>query len=557
MFRIIALLLLCLTPAAFAGTCPDWREETASTRISELQERITQWDAYYHSLGVAKISDELYDQHVARLHRLRSCFPGSTPTPGNPLATAAGPVLHPVAHTGLEKLADGLAVAAWLKGREDVWIQPKVDGVAVTLIYRGGRLMQLISRGDGVHGHDWSRHIPQLPPALRELKERRDLVLQGELFWRQQAHVQSRAGSLNLRSKVAGLMARQRIDAADAASLDLFIWAWPDGPRAPAERFALLSAFGLPNTQRFSQAIGGFDDAARWRQQWYRSPLPFASDGVVLQQARRPPADRWQAGASHWSAAWKYPFAQALAEVRGVDFRVGRTGRITPVVRFDPVRLDDRLVRQVSAGSLQRWRELDIQPGDQVVLSLAGLTIPRIDGVAQRGPRLAQVQPPQADTYHALSCWQPTAQCEGQFLERLNWLAGKRGLEMPGIGPGTWRKLLDAGYLHGLVDWIGLQPQDLLDLDGVAERSSQQWHRAFQQARTQPFARWVRALGIPAPTRLELGDSWAALAARDATQWQGEAGVGPSRAAQLVAFFQHPQVRRLAARLQEEAIEGF
>jgi len=557
MFRIIALLLFCFAPYAFAGTCPDWPEETASTRISELQERISQWDTYYHSLGEAKISDELYDQYVARLHQLRSCFPGSGTAPGNPLAGAAGPVLHPVAHTGLEKLADEAAVAAWLKGREDVWIQPKVDGVAVTLIYRDGRLVQLISRGDGAHGHDWSRHIPHLPVALRELKESHDLVLQGELFWRQESHVQADAGSLNLRSKVAGLMARQQVDAADLAALDLFIWAWPEGPRSPRERFALLTAFGLPNTERFSQAIEGFEDAAHWRQHWYRSPLPFASDGVVLQQARRPPAERWQAGASHWSAAWKYPFAQALAEVRAVDFRIGRTGRITPVIQFDPVRLDDRQVRQVSAGSLQRWKELDIQPGDQIVLSLAGLTIPRLDHVAQRGPRLAVVQPPAAEAYHALSCWQPTVECREQFLERLQWLAGKRGLDMPGIGPGTWRKLLDAGRMHGLVDWIALQPQDLLGIEGVAERSSQQWHKVFQQARTQPFARWIRALGIPAPRQLELGDSWAALAARDAAQWQREPGVGPSRASQLVAFFQHPQVRSLAARLHEEAIEGF
>lgn len=557
MFRIIALLFFCIAPSAFANGCPDWTEDTASSRISELQERINQWNTYYHSLGEAQISDELYDQYVARLQRLRSCFPGAGPAPGNPLAGAAGPILHPVAHTGLQKLADEQAVAAWLKGREEVWVQPKVDGVAVTLIYHDGRLAQLVSRGDGVRGHDWSRHIPRLPVALRELKERRDLVLQGELFWRQDAHVQATAGSLNLRSKVAGLMARQRIEAADAAALDLFIWAWPEGPRNPAERLALLTAFGLPNTQRFSQPVETFEDAAHWRQHWYRSPLPFASDGVVLQQGRRPPAERWQAGTSHWSAAWKYPFAKALAEVRDVEFRIGRTGRITPVIQLDPVRLDDRLVRQVSAGSLQRWQALDIQPGDQVVLSLAGLTIPRLDEVAQRGPRLAVVQAPAADTYHALSCWQPTTQCRGQFLERLQWLAGKRGLDMPGIGPGTWRKLLDAGRLNSLVDWIALQPQELAGLEGIAERSSQHLYQAFQQTRAQPFARWIRALGIPAPTQLELGDSWVALATRDEAQWQREPGVGPSRASQLVAFFQHPQVRSLAARLQNEAIEGF
>jgi len=555
--RLIALLLFCLPLPAFASACPDWSQETAVARIGDLQSRIDQWDTYYHSLGQSPISDEVYDQYRARLQRLRTCFPGTGADSGNLLASAAGPVRHPVAHTGLDKLADEQAVAAWLKGREQLWIQPKVDGVAATLVYRGGRLVQVISRGDGIQGHDWSRHIPAFPAALRELAKARDLTLQGELFWRLDGHVQAQAGSLNARSRVAGLMARQAISPEDAAALDLFIWAWPDGPQDLHQRFAELTALGLPNTERFSRPVSSLEEAARWRQHWYRSPLPFASDGVVLQQGRQPPAGRWQAGSSHWSAAWKYPFAKALAEVRDVQFRIGRTGRITPLLRLDPVRLDDRQVRQVSVGSLQRWQQLDVQPGDQVLISLAGLTIPQVDEVLQRGARDNPVTPPPAGDYHALSCWQPTLGCEEQFLARLEWLAGKQGLDMPGVGAGTWRKLLNAGYLHSLDSWVGLQADELLGIGGIAERSSQQLHGAFQQARMQPFPRWARALGVPAPTRLPLGDSWASLAARSEQRWQQEPGVGPLRARQLVAFFEHPQVRSLAARLGEQAIEGF
>ncbi|MHA6197723.1 NAD-dependent DNA ligase LigB [Pseudomonas wadenswilerensis] len=557
MSRLIALLLFCLSLPAFASGCPDWPQETAATRIGDLQSRIDQWDIDYHSLGQSPISDELYDQYRARLERLRTCFPESGADAGNPLASAAGPVRHPVSHTGLDKLADEQAVAAWLKGREQLWVQPKVDGVAATLVYRGGRLVQVISRGDGVHGHDWSRHIPALPVTLRELAKPRDLTLQGELFWRLGDHVQAQAGSLNVRSRVAGLMARQAISAEDAAALDLFVWAWPDGPQDLRQRFVQLTALGLPHTERFSQPVASLEDAARWRQHWYRSPLPFASDGVVLQQGRQPPAERWQAGSSHWSAAWKYPFAKALAQVRGVDFRVGRTGRITPLVRLEPVRLDDRVVRRVSVGSLQRWQELDIQPGDQVLISLAGLTIPQVDEVLQRGSRDDPVTPPQAGDYHALSCWQPTLGCREQFIARLEWLAGKQGLNMSGVGAGTWRKLLEAGRLDSLDAWVGLQADELLSIDGIAERSSQQLQGAFQQARAQSFTRWARALGVPAPTRLPLGDSWASLAGRSAERWQEEPGVGPLRARQLVAFFEHPQVRSLAARLGEQAIEGF
>lgn len=556
--RIIALLCLFITLPALAQPCPDWTTTFADSQLKALRERLAIWDDHYHRLGVSLISDELYDQHRARLQHLQGCFSDHESRAGNhPLASATGAVPHPVAHTGLEKLADEQAVSAWLNGRADLWVQPKVDGVAVTLVYRGGRLVRLISRGDGSNGHDWSRHIPALAPGLQTLAEALDLTLQGELFWRQDGHVQARAGSLNLRSKVAGLMARQHLDSNEARGLDLFIWAWPDGPGNLPARFARLSALGLGHTERYSQPVASLDDVARWRQQWYRSPLPFASDGVVLQQTRQPPAARWQAGSSHWSAAWKYPFAQALAEVREVQFKVGRTGRITPVLQLAPVRLDDRTVRQVSAGSLRRWQQLDIQPGDQVVLSLAGLTIPRIEEVAQRGPRHNVVTPPDAQAYHPLSCWQPTLGCREQFLERLTWLAGKQGLQMSGIGPGTWDKLLESGRVDDLADWLDLQPDDLISVNGIAERSSRQLHAAFNQARGQPFARWARALGVPAPKGVDLGASWTALAERDSQQWQREPGIGPLRSRQLVAFFNEPQVRALAVRLREHAIEGF
>lgn len=555
--RLIALLLFFLATPAVAQPCPDWSTAFATHQLNDLRQRLAIWDDHYHRLGVSLVSDELYDQHRARLTRLQHCFADNGPETANPLASAGGPLRHPVPHTGLDKLADEQAVAGWIKGREGLWIQPKVDGVAVTLVYRNGELTQMISRGDGVAGHDWSRHIAALPSALRNLAEPRDLSLQGELFWRLDGHVQATAGSLNVRSKVAGLMARQRISSEQAQALDLFIWAWPEGPANPQDRFDRLRALGLPNAALFSQPVASLEEAARWRQHWYRSALPFASDGVVLQQARRPPPARWQAGASHWSAAWKYPFAQALADVQAVQFRIGRTGRITPVIQLDPVRLDDRVVQQVSAGSLQRWQALDVQPGDQITLSLAGLTIPRIDDVVQRGPQRAAVQPPEPGRYHALSCWQPTPGCRGQFVERLNWLAGKQGLKMAGIGPGTWNRLIDAGKIESLSDWLDLQPNDLTDVEGIAERSSMRFHEVFQRAREQPFSLWVRGLGIPAPKGTELGASWSELAARDVARWQREPGIGATRATQLVAFFAEPQVRALAVRLGEQAIQGF
>lgn len=201
-------------------------------------------------------------------------------------------------------------------------------------------------------------------------------MFQGELYWRLEDHVQATDGSRNARGIVAGLMARKQLSPAEAAGIGLLVWDWPAGPATQGERLAGLEALGFPDSRRFSEAIDSLEQAAQWRQHWYRTPLPFATDGVILRQGSRPPAARWRAQPPYWLAAWKHPFSQALAEVREVRFRIGRTGRITPLLHLQPIQLDDRRISQVSLGSLARWQALDVRPGDQVAVSLAGLTIP-------------------------------------------------------------------------------------------------------------------------------------------------------------------------------------
>ncbi|MEK1844765.1 MAG: NAD-dependent DNA ligase LigB, partial [Pseudomonas sp.] len=476
-----AFLLTFASQTANAAECPDWPPVRAQKEITTLQLQIDRWDDSYHREGQSLIADELYDQSRARLTEWRECF-DSTPS-DEPLRTAGGTVAHPIAHTGLEKLRDGRAVEAWLKDRGEVWIQPKVDGVAVTLIYRNGWLHRAISRGDGVNGQDWTASARQIAAIPQKLSQSLDLLLQGELYWRLTEHVQAEAGSLNARATVAGLMARKALSAEQAAGIGLFVWDWPQGPKSLPDRVAALDKLGFPSTAPYSQPIEAFVDAVRWREHWYRSPLPFASDGVVLRQDQRPPAERWQAKTPYWSVAWKYPFAQALAEVRKVHFKIGRTGRITPVLDLIPVMLDDRQIRRVSVSSLQRWEALDIRPGDQVAISLAGLTIPRLDGVVLRSTERPALNVPLAAEFHSLSCWQPTPGCESQFLARLSWLSGKQGLALPHVGPGTWEKLLKAERLDSLVDWLTLDEQELAKIDGFGERSSARLLDSFNSAR--------------------------------------------------------------------------
>ena len=552
---LFAMLFALNTPLAWAASCPDWTPQKAEAEAAQLQATLTGWDEHYHRQGIALVADELYDQSRQRLVHLQQCF-GLAPSP-SPLTSARGPLPHPVPHTGVDKLADRQAVARWMAGKTGVWVQPKFDGVAASLIYRQGQLVQLISRGDGLQGHDWSRHIPQLDAVTRQLPQAIDLHLQGELYLRLNEHVQAKAGSANARGTVAGLLARKQLTREQGNTIGLFVWGWPHGPERQADRLAQLAQLGFPDSQHYSIAVDTLEDAARWREHWYRSPLPFASDGVILRLGSRPPAERWQAKAPYWIAAWKYPYVQALAEVRDVRFRVGRTGRITPIAHVQPVTLDDRRITQVSLGSLARWQALDIRPGDQVAISLAGLTIPRLEHVVHRAVERQPLGAPAPGRHHALSCWQPSEGCEEQFIARLTWLSGKQGLALPRTGPGTWRRLVDAGLVTSMTDWLQLDAERLQQVPGISSLTAAQLLGSFDQARSRPFDQWLRGLGAPIGKHLQLTGGWQEMASRSAGQWQTVPDIGVKRSRQLVGFFAAAEVQAIATRLAESGIEGF
>lgn len=555
MQRLAAAVLLVLSPACLA-VCPTWNADQAQAEITELRRQLAGWDDAYHRQGSAPIADDLYDQAQAQLRRWQQCFPAQAGAAQRPLASAGGPVPHPVAQTGLAKLSDESALREWLAARDDLWIQPKVDGVAVTLVYRGGQLQQVISRGDGRSGQDWTMRARRLPAIAQRLPRNDDVILQGELYLRATAHVQADAGSDGARSRVAGVLRSTAPDTASAARIGLFVWDWPNGPADMAGRLSGLAAMGFEDSVRFSQPITDFQQARQWRERWYRAPLPFASDGVVLRQGRRPPAERWQASPPHWAVAWKYPPRSALAQVSAVEFRIGRRGRITPLLHLQAVQLDDRRISRVSLGSLTRWQALDVRPGDQVAIALAGLTIPRLDAVVWRSPQRIDVRASNPVRYHALSCWQATPGCEQQFLARLAWLSGKRGLDLPGVGPGTWRALLDAGLLPDLLAWLELDAARLQQAPGVGPVRAAALARSLASARARPFDRWLVALGLPADAAISVDGNWQQLAARSEADWRAK-GVGPGRARHLRQFFQADELRDLRERLRQAGIEGF
>lgn len=552
---VFTLSLLPMMAATASEPCPQWPHEEAEQAVKTLQLRIDEWDRHYH-LGRSLIEDDLYDQAVQRLARWQLCFPHTLPRPPT-VAAGSDAIPHPVAQTGLRKLADQQAVETWLAQRSDTWIQPKVDGVAVTLKYSDGHLVQAISRGDGEKGQDWSRQVRQLQQVPQRLPEPANLIVQGELYWFLGQHVQAQAGGLKARDRVAGELARNELSDDARHHIRLFVWDWPDGPDDMQQRLHRLAQLGFTDASAFSKSIDDSTDALQWRQYWYRSALPFATDGVVLRQGNRPPGERWQPRPPHWAVAWKYPAAQALALVREVQFNIGRTGRITPRLLLEPVELDGRRVRRISLGSLESWQAEDIRPGDQITVQLSGQSIPQLKQVISRHPVRQAIAVPDPEAYHPLSCWQRSAGCEQQFRARLYALSEKQGLALADIGAGTWDALVDAGLIHDLLDWMTLESSDLRQVPGIAARRAERMAQRFTEARTRSFQQWLGAIGATPALIRQAIPHWVDMATLTEKDWQRRPGVSQHQARQWHAFIHDPQVQRITAQLTAAGIEGF
>ncbi|WP_280567029.1 NAD-dependent DNA ligase LigB [Chromohalobacter sp. 296-RDG] len=556
---LVTCALVMGTPT-LASTCPQRPPQALQEDYRALNAQLTRWDQAYYHQGRRLVDDGTYDSAKRQLARWARCFP-SWNVSRIALHEPGGSQRHPIPQTGVNKLPDRAAVTRWITQQTShpLWIQPKVDGVAVTLMYRQSRLVATISRGDGIEGQDWlakASHIAAIPLRLPDTAPSR-VILQGELYARRNAHTQSRDGLDGARARVAGLMARDSLTDRQGKEIGLFVWAWPNGPATMSARLATLADWGFDAIAETTHAVATTEDVAKWREYWYDHALPFATDGIVVKRGDRPDGHEWEASPPDWAMAWKYPAQQAIAHIDALDFTVGRTGRITAVASLTPVMLGDKRITHVSLGSLAHWRKMDARPGDQVRLRLAGLTIPQLQNVMIRTRPRPPVVAPDADRYDHLSCLRLAPECREQFLARLEWLGSDNGLDFEGIGPATWRQLVDAGLIEGLLDWRPLDARTLEKLPGVGTKTAHDWSARFSEADKRPPRCWLRALGLPAIPQGALKAILARHDMRELTRWtpsawQRYSGIGETRAKQLENFFHHPEIRRLLTSLQKD-----
>ena len=552
----ILISILCWQSSAWA-VCPAWSPARAQEEISRLQQQIKQWDDDYWKEGKSEVEDGIYDQLSARLTQWQRCFGNETRDVMMPPLNGA--VMHPVAHTGVRKMADKNALSLWMRERSDLWVQPKVDGVAVTLVYRDGKLNKAISRGNGLKGEDWTQKVRLISAVPQTVSgPLANSTLQGEIFLKRKEHIQQQMGGINARAKVAGLMMRQD-DSDTLNSLGVFVWAWPDGPQLMTDRLKELTTAGFTLTQTYTRAVKNADEVARVRNAWWKAKLPFVTDGVVVRAAKEPESRYWLPGQAEWLVAWKYQPVAQVAEVKAIQFAVGKSGKISVVASLAPVMLDDKKVQRVNIGSVRRWQEWDIAPGDQILVSLAGQGIPRIDDVVWRGAERTKPTPPE-NRFNSLTCYFASDVCQEQFISRLVWLGSKQVLGLDGIGEAGWRALHQTHRFEHIFSWLLLTPEQLQNTPGIAKsKSAQLWHQ-FNLARQQPFTRWVMAMGIPL-TRAALNASdersWSQLLFSTEQFWQQLPGTGSGRARQVIEWKENAQIKKLGSWLAAQQITGF
>ena len=552
----ILIGILCWQSSVWA-VCPAWSPARAQEEISRLQQQIKQWDDDYWKEGKSEVEDGVYDQLSARLTQWQRCF-GSEPRDVM-MPPLNGAVMHPVAHTGVRKMVDKNALSLWMRERSDLWVQPKVDGVAVTLVYRDGKLNKAISRGNGLKGEDWTQKVSLISAVPQTVSgPLANSTLQGEIFLQREGHIQQQMGGINARAKVAGLMMRQD-DSDTLNSLGVFVWAWPDGPHLMSDRLKELATAGFTLTQTYTRAVKNADEVARVRNEWWKAELPFVTDGVVVRAAKEPESRHWLPGQAEWLVAWKYQPVAQVAEVKAIQFAVGKSGKISVVASLAPVMLDDKKVQRVNIGSVRRWQEWDIAPGDQILVSLAGQGIPRIDDVVWRGAERTKPTPPE-NRFNSLTCYFASDVCQEQFISRLVWLGAKQVLGLDGIGEAGWRALHQTHRFEHIFSWLLLTPEQLQNTPGIAKsKSAQLWHQ-FNLARKQPFTRWVMAMGIPL-TRAALNASdersWSQLLFSTEQFWQQLPGTGSGRARQVIEWKENAQIKKLGSWLAAQQITGF
>ena len=580
----------------------------ARRRVAALRAEIARHDYRYYVLDDPQIPDAEYDRLIAELRALESAHPELI-TPDSPTqrvagapSAAFGEVVHAVPMLSLENGFTDEDVAAFdRRARERLgvteplwyWAEPKLDGLALTAIFRDGSLVQAATRGDGVRGEDVTanlRAIRAFPLRLRGdapplLEVRGEVFMPIEGFERinREALARGEKTFVNPRNAAAGSL--RQLDPAVTASRPLRVYCYGLGalegwepPPLQSEVLGALQAWGLPtcpHAERVHGAEGCIDYYRVMAER--RARLKYQIDGVVFKVERLEYQARlgFIARAPRWALARKFPAEEALTRVEAIEWQVGRTGAVTPVARLAPKFVGGVTVSNVTLHNFDEVRRKDVRVGDTVVIRRAGDVIPELVRVLpERRPQGAlPVQRPERCPVCGSEVLKPegeaVARCTGGFScaaqrqEAIRHFASRLAMDIEGLGEKLVAQLVEGGAVRSPADLYTLSVEQLQTLERMGKKSAENLRRAIERSKHTTLPRLLYALGIR-----EVGEATALALARHFGELEPlieaacshperveeVADVGPVVAAHLHAFFSAPAHRELIGALRASGV---
>ena len=593
----------------------------ARERAVFLRGEIERHNHAYYVLDTPTIPDAEYDKLFRELQALEAAHPelltvdSPTQRVGGQALSAFVQVRHRVPMLSIKTETDtgpGGAEAfdarvrkalAWPEAGTPIeyFAELKFDGLAINLRYEAGVLVQAATRGDGETGEDVTQNIRTIraiplrlhghPPAVLEV--RGEAYMSRPDFERYNER-QRRAGKptlVNPRNGAAGSV--RQLDPRMAAERPLSFFAyglgecvgWPM-PDTHGGVLLALAEFGLPVCEHRCVAHGpaelmDFHD----KVQAMRDRLPFDIDGVVYKvNALAMQAELgFVSREPRWAVAHKYPPQEALTVVEAIEVQVGRTGAITPVARLQPVFVGGVTVTNATLHNEDEVRRKDVRIGDTVIVRRAGDVIPEVVSVLLERRPMRDLVEPLHESWSLLRQFpvcpvcgsaierpedEAVARCTGglycpaQRKQALLHFAGRRAMDIEGLGEKLVDQLVDAGLVHTPVDLYGLTVGQLAALERMGEKSACNIVDAIERSKTTTLARLVFALGIRNVGETTAKDlarhfgSLEALLAADEQRLQQVPDVGPVVAASIAHFFAEPHNREVIAGLEKVSVRG-
>lgn len=575
-------------------------------QLEALRDTINRHNYNYYVLDAPEIPDVEYDRLLRELQHLEQQYPELITTDSPTQRVGAEPlkafaqVKHAIPMLSLDNAfsVDELhdfdqRIRERLKlGQVNYCAEPKMDGLAVSLLYEQGVLIQAATRGDGYTGEDITtniRTIQSIPLRLVGRDYPARLEVRGEVYMTRQGFIdlnraQARRGEkqfANPRNAAAGSLRQldSRITAQRPLAMDCYgVGVIEDGtlPASHSESLQWLKSLGL-HINDHVQCLSGVDACQDYYQRILeqRDALPYEIDGVVFKVDRFDLQERmgFVSRAPRWAIAYKFPAQEELTTVQAIDVQVGRTGALTPVARLEPVAVGGVTVTNATLHNIDEVQRKDVRVGDTVIVRRAGDVIPEVVSVVlERRPAKTTifklpVRCPECGSDVIRVEGEAVARCSGglycpaQRREAIKHFASRRAMDIEGLGDKLVDQLVQSGMVEHVDDLYRLQPGPLLTLERMGEKSAENLVQALEASKKTTLPRFLFALGIREvgeATALALANYFGSLDSimtADVDALEEVPDVGPIVAAHIVSFFAQEHNRQVIDALRKAGLQ--